>query len=111
MTTPNKLVLKRGDTLSRRCLHRNSEQEPINLTDYAIRSQIRTAEGSLIGELVISKLDQTTYPGQFDMTATSLITKTWPPGVHICDIQYTNAGNTQSTMTFLFEVLKDVTHD
>lgn len=111
MTTCNKLTLKRGDTLVRRCLHRDAEQEPINLTNYTIRSQIRTVDGALIGELGITKLDQSTHTGQFDLTANATATKNWPVGLHQCDIQYTNAGITQSTMTFKFEIIKDVTRD
>lgn len=107
----NTLSAKRGDDFKRNCFHRDSAGNAIDLTDYAIRSQVRTVDGTLLGELTITKQNQVTDKGYFHLGAPALMTKAWPIGTHHCDIQYTYQGITQSTKTFFFEVIKDVTHD
>ena len=102
--------IKRGDTFSLGCVSTDSSGVPENLTDIAIRSQIRSGSSkALIEELSIAKSDQTTNPGEFSLTSTS--TSNWPIGSVLCDIEFKNGAVVTSTETLEITVLLDITHN
>lgn len=76
--------IKRGATLQFDAALTNSDG-PIDLTGWAITSQVRTPAGALIGDVAATVLDQSTHRGQYRLHAS---TAAWPPGMYAWDIAY-----------------------
>jgi len=98
--------VKRGNTLLLSCLYRESGLA-VDVTALTIRAQVRDASGALIEELVITKLDQVTRPGEF--TAGMAAPVGWPAGIYVCDIKFTAAGVIRSTQTFRIQITEGET--
>lgn len=102
--------LKRGDTFSLGCVSYSADKIPEDLTDFSIRSQIRSAGSSkFIAELTVAKSDQELYPGEFSVTWEE--TDNWPTGKLLLDIQFTNGSVVTSSETMELFVALDITHD
>ena len=97
----------RGDTFSRPCTY-VADDVPIDLTNYTIRCQLRTATGQKLSDLTVVKTGPTL--GQFVIGATFTVCAAWPAGSHILDIEYTDAaGVRRSSSRFSLIVSEDVT--
>jgi len=97
---------KRGDTF-RMSGFLGTSASKIDLTGYAIRSQLRGRGGALIAEFVVT-IDLVNRT--FAMSETADKTALWPVGVAICDVQFVDTiGDTRSTQTFKLDIIEDVT--
>ena len=102
------IQLKRGDTLRLKCTARDGST-PTDLTGITIRSQVRSG-ATLAHELDVDVSDQVVAPGEFFLSASATVTKAWPLGPLLCDVQYTYAsGDVVSSPTFNVVVTADVT--
>lgn len=100
------LAFKRGDTYKLSVTLTDANGQAIDITDYAIESQIRKPTGELISELTATITDATN--GVFTLEDTS--TQDWAIGCQFQDIQYTDTGgNVMSTQTFKVDVKEDIT--
>jgi regulator of protease activity HflC (stomatin/prohibitin superfamily) len=98
---------KRGDTFDMQGAVTDNTGEPLDITGWLIRSQIRTVAGELVAELTITVSDPLT--GRYHLTAPDG-TDLWPIGAHRQDIEYTDpAGRILSTETVTLRVVEDVT--
>lgn len=100
--------IKRGDTFVRTCTARDSATGPfIDLTDWAIASQIRDENDVLVAELDVVPVDLSS--GAYQLKGE--ITQDWPAKMLYWDIQYTDpGGRVSSTQTVEVLVRPDVTH-
>ena len=99
--------LKRGDTFYIGCVSKDSTGEPNDLTNIQIRSQVRSAATKkLIADLLIVKLDQTEYPGQFSITSP---TDTWPIGTCLLDFELKRESTVISSDTVELPIIRDIT--
>lgn len=98
---------KRGDSFIANVTYRNADtQVAIDITNIGIKSQIRTATGLLIADLVVAKTEP--LLGKFTLTDND--TQDWPFGQDlIWDIQYSIDGNNISTKTIQIHVDIDAT--
>jgi len=79
----------------------------IDLTGYAIRSQLRGLYGALIAEFAVT-IDLANRT--FAMSETADKTALWPVGTAVCDVQFVDPlGDTSSTQTFNLNVIEAVT--
>lgn len=101
--------IKRGDTFSIGCKFRNSDNNLQDLTDFTIRSQVRTkVNRDLVSELPVVVSNQTTNPGEF-----AIITSTsdWPVGLMLLDIEFITGNVKVSSETVSLQVVQDITYD
>ena len=102
------LKLKRGDTFGvQGFLADDDGVTGVDLGPYNIRSHIRSASGILLEELVVTKLDQSEFPGRFSLSCGD--TSEWPLSVFYCDIEYDLGGNIMSTDSVAIQVIRDET--
>ena len=77
-----------------------------DLTDWEVRSQIRSMNGTLLAELEYTPLN--IEDGTFTLIFQE--TSTWKPGQYQCDIEYTNPnGIIISTATLNVELVRGIT--
>lgn len=94
--------IKQGDTFGPMATYTNAAGVPIDVTNIQIASQVRDGNGTLIATLVVSKLNQTTYPGQYSLNAA---TDSWPVNRQLMmDIRYIENGAVVHTDTLTFRV-------
>ena len=100
---------KRGDTLEIQATYLDDNDAPVDLSNMDIKMQCRTKFDKLIfsaelnnGITVLDAINGT-FLIKIDDTSNFLA------GLHYADIQYTKDGKIQSTETFEFNVVKDVT--
>ncbi len=110
------MILKRGDTFSRRARYVKTNAVAALPLSTTIRAQVRTQVGELISELDVVIEDQDDTPGYFTISKANDVedgTDVWPLGVHLCDVEYTftDPAHRTSSRTFTIEVLEDITHD
>lgn len=111
------LSIKKGDTLSILCQRVDESGTPINLTGYTIASSVRTTQGfsEALSVLVVNNAN-----GQFSLNQTATNTANWPVSKSVdgtitsknflyCDVQYTLGSTVESSITFVIQVLEDVT--
>lgn len=103
------IKIKRGDTFSRQCIFYNDNVNPTDLTNYTIKSQIRSTIGTLISELDIEIRDQSNHVGVFIISCDD--TSLWPLGSHEFDISYSFSGTIVHTETVTISVLRSVTQN
>jgi hypothetical protein len=97
---------KRGDTF-RMVGFLGTSASKIDLTGYAIRSQLRGLYGALIAEFAVT-VDLVNRT--FSMSETAARTTLWPVGAVVCDVQFVDTlGDTRSTQTFNLDIIEDVT--
>lgn len=78
-----------------------------NLTGYTVTAHMKAPFRAEI-ELTVSVTDAAN--GEFELQATDTATESWFPTVYAADIQFVDgSGETQSSETFLLEVVKDYT--
>ena len=107
--TPTLSPIKQGDTFTLTCCYKQNGVAH-DVTNYTIRSQVRSSSGDLVEELGVSKADQTTNVGVFALFATN--PQNWPIDILSCDIQFSDMDDVvRSTQTFMIPVVEDVTHD
>ncbi len=100
-----KLEFKRGDTFSPLISVTEDNNEPVNITNWTILSQVRDRQDTLVSALTVSNRNNSA--GTFNLSAAS--TSTWPVGELYWDIEYTNASGVKvSTETVLIKCLKDI---
>lgn len=77
---------------------------------WTVASQIRTASGTLVADLVCTWLDNATTR---DLRLTKIDTTAWPAGEAKIDVQFkrTSDGFTFSSETETLWIVGDVTHD
>ena len=100
---------KRGDVFQIGATAKDSAGVVINLTAVTIRSQVRTAAGALVAELLVSKANQTTDPGEFSLSYAD--TTAWAPGYVLIDIEQRVGSGITTSETLRMPVLEDITHD
>jgi hypothetical protein len=107
VNTPEQILTirhKRGDTFRYRFVLRENSV-PVNIQNIGIRSQMRFGS-TLIAELIPTKIDEA--GGEYELLC--LDTTAWPMKTLTCDVQYTlENGDDQSTETFAFEIVRDIT--
>lgn len=101
------LRIKRGDTFSVEAVVKG-DGVALDITDWVIRSQIRTKGLELIETPVITITDATNGVYTIEESAAG-VTAAWPVGELISDIEYTHDGSVISTKTFSIFVDPDVT--
>lgn len=100
------IKFKQGDTYIVSCQLTDDDDQPIDITNFDIRSQVRTPSNELIAQLEITKTDSPL--GMFEMEEAD--TQDWPAGCQFQDIEYTDdQGIIVSTQTFKIDVQKDIT--
>ncbi len=98
---------KRGDTFSLDGTYKpNGTVAPLPT---GIRAQLRDSSGALVAELTVVRVDVPN--GLYRLTFGD--TSAWVPGRLLYgDIQFTDAaGFVESTVTFMVNVIADITHD
>lgn len=105
-STPT-IRLKRGDTFLASATYTDSDDVPIDLTPITITSQVRDYQDNLLTTMEITKLDQVTDKGKYQIKSPD--SYEFPVGKHFCDIQYDSSGVIVSTETIEFQVVKDIT--
>lgn len=101
--------IKRGDTLIVD-VRRESAGQPVDLTGYTIRAQVRTAQGALLATLTPTITDAP--GGRVQLRAAAATTATWEPGSYRYDVEFTSpAGDVLSSETLPLSVVADVTRD
>ena len=110
MNYPRTASLKVGDTFGLSCTYKQDGQAT-PVTALTLRSQVRTEEGKLVANLVVTKADQALAPGQFSLAlASGASTQAWPaPEDLYIDIEVTDGGVVRSTETFVIPTETDVT--
>lgn len=103
----SEITFKRGDSFFVVATYTNSSDVPQDITSVGIKSQVRNSSDELLAELVVDKLDQITQLGKY--TLATPIGYSLPTGRHKWDIQYTVAGQVQSTETIYVSIIEDVT--
>jgi len=80
---------KVGDTFYAECTYQDADGEPVSLVSLGltVASSLLSPDGRTRLELEIEVLDQTTYPGRFNVRGD---TEDWMIGVSSWDIQYTS---------------------
>ena len=98
---------KRGDSFIANVTYRNADtQVAIDITSIDIKSQIRSASGLLIADLIVTKINS--LLGRYELSIDD--TQNWPFGQDlIWDIQYTTDGKKLSTKTMVIHVEVDAT--
>lgn len=100
-------TIKRGDTFAPLLTYTNAGGYPIPLDAISIASQVRGADGSLVANLVVTKLDQVSFPGKYSLSAD---TSAWPVDQQLeFDIRYVQNGAVAHTDTAVFRVEAPVT--
>ncbi len=103
----SELRIKQGDTFEFSGQLVDASEDPVDLTGFTIRSQVRDAVGTLIEELTLELGEDT---GAYSFSATPEQTQEWPTKRLLCDVQFTYPDDTVlSTDTFAILVLRDVT--
>ncbi|WP_027853858.1 hypothetical protein [Marinobacterium litorale] len=83
---------------------------PQDLTDYTIRGQIRTRNGTLVADLVATiDPDQVANTGKYTLAPSNPDTSGWAIGYHNIDLEFSVGGVVTSTPTFVLQVEEDVT--
>jgi len=100
MTAP----IKQRDSILFYCRYAENG-DPVDITHYEIRSQVRASNGSLVDSMTVAPLNQTTHPGQFTLAATH----EWPVGRHVCDVVFSANGQVRTTETFEIQIIDRVT--
>jgi hypothetical protein len=100
--------IKRGDSFLMACVYKVGGA-PADVTNYAIRSQVRDSSDNLVQELTVTKADQTTDKGVFVLSAG--VIAAWPIDLLRCDIEFSEEATVRSTQTFMIPVVEDVTRD
>ena len=104
MSKVNKIPIKRGDTFAFYANITIDGTTPLVTEVENIRSQIRTAVGALVADLIITK---TANLGEYLFK--SATTEDWAIGTHQMDIEIDIDGFISSSDTIFVEVSKDVT--
>lgn len=102
---------KRGDTFSATCTYKVAGV-PQPLSTQQIASQLRTEDGKLVSNLLVTKdPNQVTNVGKFTLTlANPADTALFPAPANLyCDIQVTDNNVIVSTSTFIIPVVVDIT--
>jgi hypothetical protein len=95
-----------GSTFELQCQYTNAQNVPVDITNIAIRSQIRDATNNLIANCVITIADFAS--GRFTMRVND--TSNWPVAKLSQDIQYTLPdGRTIITTPFSIYTVASVT--
>lgn len=106
------ISMKAGETFSLDGLYADVDDEPIDVGDYTITSQVRRLPArTLVEDLtVVIDPDQATNTGVFTISATATATAEWPLGSLICDVRLEDGdGVVQYTATFSIVVAQAVT--
>lgn len=103
-------TFKRGESFALGFEYKDAAGEPIDLTSIIIKSQIRSQNGALVKDLLVTKLDQTQYKGQATLyVSTPAETKTWPLGLLNCDAKLSVGGQHILSETFRIPCHEGVT--
>lgn len=103
------LQQKRGDTFRLDCTVK-IDGNPVDITDWAIASELRSGADALLQTLTITKTNAAA--GQYRIAADMDATALWPPGMARMDIEYTYPSDGDfrvSSETLDVKILKDVT--
>lgn len=102
----SKIRVKRGETFLLECQVKGADGVAINLTGWAIASEIRTSRDTLVATL--TAVIHTPASGLYRLTHAD--TTEWPPGQALMDIAYTDAGGRAiTTETLTISVDREVT--
>lgn len=102
------IIIKYGDTFSLDGVARDSAGTSLNLTGYALTSQLRkTASDELYTALDVAVADQDADPGVFKLSTTA----TLPASTSfVCDVKIVDPdGNVTHTPTFEISIAQAVT--
>lgn len=103
-------TFKRGESFALGLEYSGADGSPVDLSDIAIKSQIRTQSGVLVSELLVAKLDQAQHSGQASLyVQTPEETKVWPLGLLVCDVKLSIGNQSILTETFRIPVYAGVT--
>jgi hypothetical protein len=101
------LRTKRGDTFSLSGTRTTDTGNPVDLSNYQIRAQMRA------GDALITSFSVTitnAAAGEFVLSAPASTTETWQVTRYSCDIEFTSPGGiVDSSDTFTIQVVPDVT--
>lgn len=101
---------KRGESFAIGFEYKDANDEPIDLTNITIDSQIRNQNGNLVQDLLVTKLDQTQFRGQASIyVETPQQTKLWPLGLLLCDIKLSVGNQVILSETFQIPCHEGVT--
>jgi len=107
------LYHKQGDTFSISCTWTDVNGDPIDLTGYDIKSQVKSfSDTPFEDDLSVAVL--VAASGTFSVTASAIQTTLWPVTMGqykrlFCDVQFKFGGVTTSTETFEIIVLREIT--
>ena len=103
----NRIDIKRGDTYLIEATLTDDLGDPVNITDWTIRSQIRNVRGDIVATLVIAITNAAL--GTYTMSYAG-DTALWPVATHRQDVEYVDqTGRVMSTETFKLRVVEDIT--
>lgn len=101
---------KRGDSFLLGCIKKDADGVPEDLTNITIRSHVRDINDELAAEAIVTKADQTSFPGEFVVAVAPATTGEWEPGPRFMDIEFSVGEEVASSQTLRFKVVKDMTH-
>jgi len=104
----SKFSIKKGATFLFNGLYKDADGQPIDLTNYVIRSQIRDISGQLITDVLVSKADQTADTGVFTLQTDS---EAFPLGNLFFDLRIESNGIVIYTSTVTMAVINRVTNE
>ena len=103
-------TFKRGESFALGFEYLDKSNQPVDLTNITIKSQIRSQSGALVKELLVTKLDQTQFKGQASLyVQTAEESKVWPTGLLICDVKLSIGNQAILTDTFRIPVAAGAT--
>jgi hypothetical protein len=104
---------KRGDTVLLGCtLTEDDGTTPVDVSGWAIASQIRGLDGTLLVELEATITDGAAGEYALECAVEDADTSEWALGLYEIDIEYTDlSGRIVSTETAAFQVIGDVTRE
>lgn len=109
------LTFKRGDTWKLVFAYKDTNGDPIDLTDCSARLQVRdkrTKAVLLEGTIATGEVVITAVTGTVDVTFLPAVTELVPIGTHETDLEMTYSdGTVESTETMLIKVIEDITRD
>ena len=96
-----------GDTFTRTFVIKDSNNNPIDLTDYNFRSQLRDSQDGLVADIIVTKIDINTV--SIKLTANS--TQSIPVGIYNYDVEMFTSSDELVVKIFngTFEITKEYT--
>lgn len=103
------ITFKQGDTFAGSAIYTSDGVTPMDLTNWAITSQVRNKRTwELAATVVFTLADQTTDPGKADFEA-DVQTHRWPVDLYVWDVRFSHPAASTNTQTQEINLVRSVT--